>query len=169
MVEPVFQLAYVTAGLEGAMAGFQAASGIERFQVNRNVPIETEGGIAHGHFALAFLGTQQIELIEPAGGADRVYRDALVPGRIAVLHHLGFLLPTAFAWRTILRDADDGGCPIPVRGQFGDLMHYAYLDRRDLFGHYLEYMYATPAGASLFDDIPRFPAASSQPMKAIPA
>ena len=166
---PVFQLAYVTAGLEHAMAEFNAALGIERFQVNRNVAIETGDGTAYCHFALAFLGEQQVELIEPAGGMDSVYRDALVPGTIAVLHHLGFLLPTEAAWRATLCDCEASGHRIPVRGKFGGLMHYAYLDRRDLFAHYLEYMYATPAGATLFTAVPRFPTASFPPPRAIPA
>ena len=61
------------------------------------------------------------------------------------------------------------GRTVPVRGSFGDLMHYAYVDRRDLCGHYMEYMYATPAGAGLFDTVPRYPAASPQSLRAIPA
>jgi hypothetical protein len=169
MGNAVFQLAYVAQDLDRAMAEFGIALGIGRFQVNRDVAIATGNGAACCHFALAFLGTQQIELIEPAGGMDGVYRDALEPGRIAVLHHFGFLVPTQTSWQDTLRRIEAGGHPVPVRGSFGDLMHYAYLDRRDLCGHYLEYMYATPAGAGLFDAVPRFPAASSQPMMAIPA
>ena len=169
MGDAVFQLAYVTQDIERAMAEFGVALGIGRFQVNRDVPIATGNGMACCHFALAFLGAQQIELIEPAGGADGVYRDALQPGRIAVLHHLGFLVPTEAAWQARMRRIEAGGDPVPVRGSFGDLMHYAYVDKRDLCGHYLEYMYATPVGAGLFDAVPRFSAVSSQSLMAIPA
>jgi hypothetical protein len=169
MSNAVFQLAYVTQDIERAMAKFGVAFGIARFQTNRDVPIATANGIASCHFALAFLGAQQIELIQPAGGMDGVYRDALEPGRVAVLHHLGFLVPTETAWQATLRRIEAGGDPVPVRGSFGDLMHYAYVDRRDLCGHYMEYMYATPAGAGLFAAVPRFPATSPQPLSAIPA
>jgi hypothetical protein len=169
MSNAVFQLAYVTQDLERAMAEIGVAFGIGQFQVNRDVPIATGNGTASCHFALAFLGAQQIELIEPAGGVDGVYRDALEPCRIAVLHHLGFLVTTETAWQATLRRIEAGGDPVPVRGSFGDLMHYAYVDRRDLCGHYMEYMYATPAGAGLFDTVPRYPAASPQSLRAIPA
>ncbi|MEJ0045284.1 MAG: VOC family protein [Rhodospirillales bacterium] len=169
MAWPVFQLAYVTAELERAMVEFSTVLGIGRFQVNRDVSIETGAGAAYCHFALAFLGEQQIELIEPVGGMDGVYRDVLAPGRTVVLHHLGFLLPTETAWRAALRGIEASGHPMPVRGIFGDLMHYAYVDRRDLFAHYLEYMYATPAGATLFDNVPRFPAAAAPSDRSISA
>jgi hypothetical protein len=169
MGDAVFQLAYVTQDLERAMAELGATFGIGGFQVNRDVPIATANGMACCHFALAFLGAQQIELIEPAGGADGVYRDALEPGQVAVLHHLGFLVPTEAAWQATLHRIESTGERVPVRGNFADLMHYAYVDRRDLFGHYLEYMYPTPGGAGLFDDVPRFPAAPSQTLRAIPA
>ena len=169
MGDAVFQLAYVTQDIERAIAEFGAAFGIGQFQVNRDVPIVTGNGMACCHFALAFLGAQQIELIEPAGGADGVYRDALAPGRVAALHHLGFLVPTETAWQATLQRIEAAGEAVPVRGSFGELMHYAYVDRRDLCGHYLEYMYATPAGAGLFDAVPRYPAASPQFLRAIPA
>jgi hypothetical protein len=169
MTDTVFQLAYVTQDIERAMAEMGAAFGIGEFQVNRDVPIATGNGTAYCHFALAFLGAQQIELIEPAGGVDAVYRDALQPGRVAVLHHLGFLVPTETAWQATLRRIEAEDAPVPVRGSFEDLMHYAYVDRRDLCGHYLEYMYATPAGVGMFDAVPCFPAAPPQPLRAISA
>jgi hypothetical protein len=169
MGDAVFQLAYVTQDLERAMAEIGTAFGIGGFQVNRDVPIATGNGTAHCHFALAFLGAQQIELIEPAGGTDGVYRDALEPGRVAVLHHLGFLVPTEIAWQATLRRIESEGAIVPVRGSFEDLIHYTYVDRRDLCGHYLEYMYATPAGTRMFDAVPRFPAAPFQPLRAISA
>lgn len=162
---PVFQTAYVTADLDGAVEAFRDTHGIDAFLINRGVEIETVSGAAHCHFALAFLGDLQIELIEPAGGADAIYRDAICPSSVTIFHHLGFLVPDEAAWRETLRELEATGRPIPVRGGFGGLMHYAYLDRRDLLGHYLEYMFAPPAGASLFANVPRFGA--GQPTAAI--
>lgn len=166
---PVFQIAYVTADLAAAAGAFGAWFGAKGFRVDRDVSIETSLGIARCHFALAFLGDLQIELIEPAGGADGVYRDGIEPRVLAKHHHLGFLIRSEDVWLRTLRDIEGTGRPIPVRGNFHDLMHYAYLDRRDLFGHYLEYMYPTQAGANLFDDVPRFPAVNSPLRMAIPA
>jgi len=35
------------------------------------------------------------------------------------------------------------------------LMHYLYADTREVLGHHLEFMYQTPAGESLFAQVPR--------------
>ena len=49
-----------------------------KFQVNRDVTIQTVNGPACAHFALAFVGSRQLEIIEPCGGADAVYRDSAI-------------------------------------------------------------------------------------------
>lgn len=150
----IFQVAYVVADIDEAV--LRGRFGIPRFQINRDVPVETMRGLAHCHFALAFLREIQIELIQPAGGADDVYRDALRPGAFA-LHHLGCLIRDEAAWHTRLAALEGSGLDMPVRGAFGDSMHYVYADTRAELGHYLEYMYQTEAGDGVFADVPRYP------------
>lgn len=158
-----FQIAYVVSDLEQAMRAFRALQGIERFQTNRDVKISTRAGPANLHFALAFVGAQQIELIEPAGGADGVYRDALPREGFAMrLHHLGHLTRSDDEWRHIQAAVAASGRETAVAGTFEHegvaLMHYLYVDTRAELGHYLEYMCQTEAGRDLFAAVPRFPA-----------
>ena len=152
----IFQVAYAVANIDEAAQAGGLRFGIRQFQINRDVPIETTRGLARCHFAMAFLGDTQIELIQPAGGADDVYRDVLRPGGAFTLHHLGCLVRDEAAWRARLAALEASGLGMPVRGAFGDLMHYVYADTRLELGHYLEYMYQTEAGAGLFANVPRY-------------
>jgi hypothetical protein len=153
-----FQVAYVTPDLDAGMAECRRLLGLDRFFVSRDVPITTRDGEAKLHFALVFRGQQQVELIQPAGGADGVYRSALGAG-VLRLHHLGHLVSDETAWRMIERDIEASGLPTPVGGAFAHegavLMHYRYVDLRATLGHYLEFMYQTEAGRDLFAQVPR--------------
>lgn len=154
----VFQVAYVTDGIEAAIAIALPRFGIDRFQINRDVATETGTGTALASFALAYIGETQIELIQPAGGLDSVYRDGIrETGGGLTLHHLSCLITKEQRWRDTVSAARASGRPIPVEGAFGELMHYLYVDHRDTLGHYMEYMWQTPAGRDLFADCPRFP------------
>jgi hypothetical protein len=159
-----FQTAYVVADMAAGEAIAARRFGLPSLQVNRDVSIDTGQGIAKCHFALAFVGAAQIEIIQPAGGADAVYRDMLTPTGLR-LHHIGVLLSEAGMWADLTREIDAGGEATPVRGVFGNLMHYLYVDRRNELGHYVEYMYQTPAGAHLFDTVPRYPGPTTQTTK----
>lgn len=152
-----FQLAYVTDDIDAATRIAAATMGIGTFQINRDMAIETGGGTAMAHFALAFLGNTQIEIIQPAGGADAVYREG-VRAKCGALnfHHVGALITDEARWREVEAEVAESSASVPVRGAFGDLMHYLYVDRRDTLGHYLEYMWRTEAGAGIFDSVPRF-------------
>ena len=153
----IFQVAYVTDDIDMAVARAKATFGIGAFQINRSMEIQTGSGVAVAHFAIAFLGDAQIEIIQPAGKGDAVYRDGIrTPGGGLDLHHLGALYTDEAEWAAVLRAVDASGETVPVRGNFGGLMDYLYVDRRASLGHYLEYMYRTPAGAAIFDEVPRF-------------
>ncbi len=151
-----FQTAYVVADMESAMAQFGELYGLSRFQLNREVVIQTGDGEAVCHFALAQVGEAQLELIQPAGGRDAIYRDAL-GGAPARLHHLGCLIRAPAVWERLRAKLRGEGARIPVEGDFGGLMHYLYVDRRAVLGHYLEYMLQTEAGRDLFAGVPRHP------------
>ncbi|MBW8910488.1 MAG: hypothetical protein JF564_00990, partial [Sphingomonas sp.] len=71
----IFQTAYVVRNIVDGIAIANRLFGMSEMAVNRDVSIETGQGIAICHFALAFVGDVQVEIIQPAGGADAVYRD----------------------------------------------------------------------------------------------
>ncbi|KEQ54382.1 VOC family protein [Sphingobium chlorophenolicum] len=153
----LFQMAYVTDDIDAAARKAMGSFGIGAFQINRDMAIETGQGIATAHFALAFLGDTQIEIIQPAGGADDVYRQG-IRGRGGSLsfHHAGMLVTEEAQWCAMVAAIERSGASVPVRGAFGASMHYLYVDRREEIGHYLEYMWRTEAGAAIFDAVPRY-------------
>lgn len=152
-----FQIAYVATDIDQAVEVFARDYGIPSFAVSRDVQIDTRGGKATLHFALAYVGGQQIELIQPAAGADRPYREALPTEGFAIrLHHLGHLVTREEEWNQIKTAIAVRGLDTPVAGVFGDLMHYLYADTRNELGHYLEYMYQTEAGRDMFAHVPRY-------------
>jgi hypothetical protein len=156
-----FQIAYVTTYVDQAARAIGALYGIERFQINRAVTIETSAGVAQAHFALAFIGSRQIEIIQPAGGADGAYRDILPSLGFAMrMHHAGHLVTRAADWAQIVAAVTSSGYATPVGGVFRHddiaLMHYLYADTRQVLGHYLEFMYQTDAGRDLFAQVPRY-------------
>jgi hypothetical protein len=161
MIFNPFQLAYAVPDIRAAVALGQNYFGIPEFQINLDVPIETRDGVAKCHFALAFIGETQIELIQPAGGADAVYRDALPTTGNMRLHHVGVLIRDVASWTRQKSAIGAAGLPTPVGGDFGGLMHYLYADTRADLGHYIEYMYQTEAGAAMFDTVPRYPASAA--------
>jgi hypothetical protein len=158
MIFNVFQLAYAVPDIRDAVGIGQSYFGIPEFQINLDVPIETRSGVAKCHFALAFIGETQIELIQPAGGADAVYRDALPTTGNMRLHHVGVLIRDSASWTRQKSEIEAAGLQTPVGGDFAGLMHYLYADTRADLGHYIEYMYQTEAGADLFDAVPKYPA-----------
>ncbi|WP_242443509.1 VOC family protein [Sphingobium sp. LB126] len=152
----LFQMAYVTDDIDAAMRQAMATFGIASFQVNRDMAIQTGQGVATAHFALCFLGDLQIEIIQPTGGADSVYRQGIggSSGSLS-FHHAGMLITDEAQWHATVAAVERSGSPVPVRGVFGDMMHYLYVDQREQIGHYLEYMWRTAAGAAIFDAVPR--------------
>jgi hypothetical protein len=156
-----FQVAYVTTDLERATRELGALYGAERFQINRGVEIQTKTGAAQADFGLAFVGEQQLEIIQPAGGADGAYRDVLPRDTYGTcLHHFGQLITDAVQWETVRASVLGSGCATPVAGTFSydgvPLMHYLYADTRQYLGHYLEFMYRTEAGRDIFAQVPRY-------------
>jgi hypothetical protein len=156
-----FQVAYVTTDLERATRELGALYGVERYQINRGVEIQTAAGLARADFGLAFVGEQQLEIIQPAGGADGAYREVLPRDTYATrLHHFGRLITDVAEWEAVRASVLASGCATPVGGTFchegAALMHYLYADTRQQLGHYLEFMCRTEAGRDIFAQVPRF-------------
>jgi hypothetical protein len=158
-----FQLAYVVPDIHDAVALGQNYFGIPEFRINLDIPIETQDGVAKCNFALAFIGETQIELIQPAGGADGLYRGALPTAGKMRLHHIGVLIRKAAVWARQKSAIAAAGLKTPAGGDFAGMMHYIYADTRAELGHYIEYMYQTEAGAGMFDAVPRYPAGIAFP------
>lgn len=143
-----YQHAYVTNDLDRAIAALRQTHDMGPFQELRDLHLPTgPDREAIGHFAVAFKGRTQFELIQPLGGDVGIYMDVMpATGFGMAFHHLG----RCFA----AKDDYDAACaaaraqwamPIdyPVFGGF-----FAYADARPQFGHFLEY-FCFPDGRHL--------------------
>jgi Glyoxalase/Bleomycin resistance protein/Dioxygenase superfamily len=154
----LIQVAYVTNDFGRALTEFGARYAVPKFMELRDLPVETNPGEkAQLHIALAWAGDVQIEIIEPRGGADRIYRDALPQdGSYALrFHHIAQLLDTEAELDALEAQMKKQGVRIAVRGSAPGSAVYFYSDHRDALGHYIEHIYYTPAGRGLFDMIPK--------------
>ena len=107
--------------------------------------------------AQAFVGDRHVEIIQPAGGADGLYRDVLAHEGFSVRHHhFGHLTHSLQEWLRIQDFIARRSWRVVLAGNYFDLMHYTYFDTRAELGHYLEFMYQTELGKDMFTDVPRF-------------
>jgi hypothetical protein len=142
------QIAYVTNDFAHGLVGLRERLGVTRFLELPDMAymVRPDGGEAVCHIALAFSGGLQIELIEPRGGVDAIYRDSLpADGSYALqIHHVAQALPSLEGLETMRTAVAAQGWPLPVQGSHPNGITYFYADLRPLVGHYVEYTYSTP-------------------------
>jgi hypothetical protein len=86
--------------------------------------------------AFAQLGKLQYELIEPVCGAVGVYREGLVAADLMRLHHIAMRVDDLAAVRAA---SERQGRRTVLAGRSG-AVSFIYVDARETFGHYLEYV-----------------------------
>ena len=151
------QITYATSDIDIAAQRLGAIYGIDRFLITRDAEVESPEGPLRIHTGQAFVDDRHIEVIEPAGGADGVYRDMLgKDGFSLCVHHYGHLTRDPGEWEKIQAFIEDKGWRIALGGNFADMMHYVYVDTRAELGHYLEFMYQTELGKDMFAEVPRY-------------
>lgn len=154
MFDTYEQLGYVTNDFTRAIALVRDVHGVGPFKETRDLTIGArDDRTVTGHFAQAFKGRLQIEVIEPTGGDRGFYADGLPAGVFSVrLHHVGHYyadpaaylaarMPLADRWTAAVDHADFGG-------------RYCYFDARDALGHYVEISTFPPADH--FEGIPLY-------------
>ena len=146
-----YHVAFVTPRLEEGMAAFGRVYGNPEFTVFRQAAIQTPQGIAYVDFGLADLNGLRVEVIEPAGGHDGLYREAL-PANLGEtrFHHVASTIHSQQDWDSVLATIARHGLATPVGGSAQTpqgTLHYVYVDMRRQLGHYLEFVYnAGPHG-----------------------
>jgi len=148
-----FQTAYVTRDIERTAAEFQRRFGIKSFQFVRGNQVDEHTRI---DLALAWLGDEMVELIQPLGNGGSFYEAMLGPDPLGTrLHHFGHLLPDRREWDRLREQVSRDGYPIALEGRVENFLSYLYVDARAHTGHYLEYILCEPAGQAFFDAVPR--------------
>jgi hypothetical protein len=143
-----YQTAYVTHDLERAMALIS-----ERYGISDYITFEPEMALrtADGErmqkvkVATAWAGWLQLELIEPVSGFIDPFLAYLPPDKadaVPRLHHISLRRGSV---AEIEAESEKLGLPFVCEGGIPDLV-FRYLDARGTLGHYLEYVWASPAG-----------------------
>jgi hypothetical protein len=150
------QVAWVTNDMDRALAAYAADYGVPRWLELRNFRMKTgPDANAQVHIALAVRGGVELELIQPLGGADKVYRQILSdePGLQLHFHHICYRLESATALAGVRRAAEAKGRAVVLQGDTATGTEYFYIDDRPTLGHHIEYIYYPP------DDLQRLTAA----------
>jgi len=153
---------YVTPNLDRGMAAMSALWGVTGYRVSRDRRIGTPNGEARLNMALTYIGDMQLELIEPIGGDDGLYREMLPadPDELR-FHHFGTILGAEAEWDQLQAYIAANQVRTPVFGGTPGRSRYLYADLRHTLGHYLEFMYFLDGGrgAAYFAEVPRTPLA----------
>jgi hypothetical protein len=97
---------------------------------------------------MAFVNGTMIEFIEPAGGADTIYREVLPTSGFAMRHHhLGYAIFNESDWELTQREIERQKIGIVLNGEAAGVIRYQYIDLRADVGHYVEYLYYLGQGA----------------------
>ncbi|UXJ50291.1 VOC family protein [Pseudomonas citronellolis] len=149
-----FQIAYVTNDLDQAMQVLGEQYGIKRYHSMRDIPFDADTQIS---IATAYVGDTMIEIIEPKGKGTSLYDTVLPSGTEFVIrhHHMGHLFTAEADWTRVQALLAESGHPVVYRGGYEGVLEAIYVDTRPILGHYLEYIYCTPAGLEFMNQAPR--------------
>jgi hypothetical protein len=143
-----YQNAYVTHDLARARAMIEERYGLRDWiTFDMDLPVKTPDGerTLGVKVACAWAGWLQVELIEPVSGAVEPYLPYLPTDKgdpTPRFHHISLRRDDYDAMQAEIARL---GLPFVCEGGIPDLL-YTYLDGRETFGHYVEYVWATPAG-----------------------
>jgi hypothetical protein len=139
-----YQNAYVTHDLDEAMALLRKRFGVGDYIVfEPDMLFKTPLGEkpCRVRAALAWAGGLQIELIQPVSGYIDHYTPYLPPNRsdpTPRFHHIAVRRDDLAAMR---QEIERLGLPLAFEGAVPGLV-FIYLDARQAFGHYFEYVWA---------------------------
>jgi Glyoxalase/Bleomycin resistance protein/Dioxygenase superfamily len=152
----LFQLAFVTDDIERGQDLLAARFGVDDFgTLGEMTLINTQDEPLTFEARIAWLHDLELELIEPRGGFDALYRDGLpADGSSLALHHVGYLLDTHEAVSAMQAQVDSHGMPVPLSGRRGTESAFFYADARPLVGHFLEYLYLSPERLDVHRHLP---------------
>jgi hypothetical protein len=141
---PPFRLihaAYVTRDLQLGMRRLGGAFGLDSFHVYPTGGVGTPNGTALLEVAVSGVGGGAVEVIQPVGGDDEIYRRFLPddPSNIA-LHHFASRILGPSEWDMVMDAVRSRHLDTPVRGE-ADGFKYIYLDLRSYLGHILEFIW----------------------------
>ncbi|MET0182038.1 MAG: VOC family protein [Caulobacterales bacterium] len=151
-----FQLGYVTRDIERAKTLYAERYGVRQFfhfSTGQFAPPGATGPFSE--IALAYKNGVQIELIQPAPGAEGIYLDALRADGGVALHHLGYLIDTAEALSSLTQSFKNQNIPVPVENISPAGLSLIYADTRADTGLFSEFVCLGEGGRAFFDNVPQ--------------
>ena len=152
----LYQIAFVTTDLDQAMQLFAETYGIGKFRIRRDIASAPGMPKMSAHVAHAYVGPLMIELIQPVGGNDTLYREILPPDGFGIRpHHFGFIVRSEQELERISAALEAKRVPIAFDASMPGVARAVYADARKTLGHYLEYVYLRPeARRSYYAEVP---------------
>ncbi len=147
-----FQIGYVSNDLDRAQRLLGEQFGIENFHQMLDLDFDEKTRIC---IATAYVGETMIEIITPTGTGEDIYSMHLPSNEDFVIrhHHYGHLYTREEDWlhvQSMIRKH-----PVVYHSEMEGLIEAVYIDTRSTLGHYLEYIYATPAGLEFLNQAPQ--------------
>src|SRR5579862_3715560 len=139
------QMAWVTNDIDQAVALFRERHDTGAFAIIRNLEASlADDRTARMNLAVAGAGGIDIELIEPLGGDDGVWREILRGdgGFEMHFHHHAQFVSSRTDLDRLKADGIAQGFPVSVAGRSTEGPGFFYLDCRATIGHHVEYLYA---------------------------
>jgi hypothetical protein len=153
-----FRIGYVTKNIDAAVRQLGAIHGMDRFRIKRDVPSMPGMPKMVIHQAHAYIGTVQIELIQRAGGDDKLYRDFCAADNSAIRHHhFGMWVDDAAEYSGLRAALEEKNIPIVFEASIPNIGGAIYADTRATLGHYLEYVHLkSDAKRAFYADVPQY-------------
>jgi len=153
-----FQICYVTADLSAGMKQLAAMHGVERFRIKRDVKSLPGMPAMQLNEAHVYVGLVQIELIQPAGGDDALYRDVCAgDGQSLRFHHYAVWVDDPSQFEGLLPALKEQNVPVAFASMIPNVGGVIYADLRSALGHYVEYVHLIPeVKRTYYADVPRY-------------
>jgi hypothetical protein len=149
----IFQVAYVTADLDAAIARYRSLYGIEHFLVINTADYTPDPAL---RAAFAWHGSIMIELVQPIEEPNPIYVDVLRGSEsLTKLHHIGHVCSDEAQWKEVRKALDAANIPISREGDVPGVFKFLYADFRPTNGHYREYIVHHEGDTSFFGMVPQ--------------
>jgi hypothetical protein len=160
----LFQMSYVTRDLDAAVALATGELGLPPFSKSDSSIEVLAGGRIQTltvRAAVAVVGRNQFEIIEPQSGPIEVYTAAAdLSARLLTFHHVGIAVGGDYPeWARVLTEIQASGDEIaflyPAQPTPHDKVCFCYVDTRARLGHHTEYLWWHPSltGQPAFPDL----------------
>lgn len=137
-----YQIAYVTRDIEEAAVRLAPEIGARDIHIRETsfpAITPTGSGTAVLKLALIWVDEVQYELIQPVKGPVEIYADLLPQDNALRFHHIAIRVDD---WDSFRKEVDRRSLNVVLEGG-NEALKFLYLDRRDLLGHHVEYVWAT--------------------------